>query len=96
MRVPKGYGPKVVRPGAGQKWSPFLGHFWEAKSGQKWSGPKVVGPEVVSADVFRQLAFARAREVPLTMKWQVFLAWERCWTGGGTLGAVRDMVSHRL
>ena len=47
-------GPKVVRPGAGQKWSPFWaiwGFQKRAKSGlgQKWSGPKVVCAKVVSA-----------------------------------------------
>ena len=57
-------GPKVVRLGAGQKWSPFWAIWGGPKSGQKWSGTKVVwaksgraksgemsGPKVVWAQI---------------------------------------------
>ena len=33
-----------------------------------------------ASDIFRQLAFARAREEPPSMRWRVVLAWERRWT----------------
>ena len=42
------------------------------ETGGRWSEEAV--------DVFRQLAFAKAREVPPAMKWPVVLAWERRWT----------------
>ena len=38
-------------------------------------------------DIFRQLAFARAREVPPAMKWQVVLAWDP--------HVGQDMISHK-
>ena len=53
--------------------------------------------------------FTKARDVPPAMKWPVDLAWELRWTRmlattcarfcsfvGGTIGAVRNMVSHML
>ena len=42
------------------------------ETGGRWSEEAV--------DVFRQLAFAKAREVPPALKWPVVLAWERRWT----------------
>ena len=42
------------------------------ETGGRWSEEAV--------DVFRQLAFPKAQEVPPAMKWSVVLAWERRWT----------------
>ena len=42
------------------------------ETGGRWSEEGV--------DVFRHLAFAKAREVPPALKWPVVLAWERRWT----------------
>ena len=42
------------------------------RNGCRWSEEAV--------DMFRLLAFAKAREAPPAMKWSVVLAWERRWT----------------
>ena len=42
------------------------------RTGGRWSDKAV--------DILRQLAFAKARESPPSMKWPVVLAWERRWT----------------
>ena len=42
------------------------------ETGRRWSEEAV--------DMFRLLAFAKAREAPPAMKWSVVLAWERLWT----------------
>ena len=42
------------------------------ETGGRWSDEAV--------DLFRMLAFAKARESPPALKWPVVLAWERRWT----------------
>ena len=56
-------------------WSPCWRRKWPEQiggAGGRWSEEAV--------DVFRQLAFTKAQEVPPAMKWPVVLAWWRRWT----------------